>query len=55
MFYVKQKLVEAENKLVVIRGEGVTAKRVKEVNCMVTNGNQTLGGEHTVVYIAVEF
>lgn len=47
---------EADHRLVVTRGEGGggRAKWVKEVNCKVTNGNQTCGGEHAVVYGDVE-
>ena len=31
-----------------------TAKRVKGINCMVTDGNRTFGGEHPIVYTEVK-
>ena len=30
------------------------AKRVKGINCMVTDGNRTFGGEHPVAYTEVK-
>ena len=31
-----------------------TAKRVEGINCMVTDGNRTFGGEHPVAYTEVK-
>ena len=52
----KHKLIGADNKLVVTRGEGNwgESKTGQEGNCMVTDENQTFGGEHNVVYTYVE-
>ena len=48
----KTKLIDADNRMVVTRGTGGRGKikRVKEVKCMVTEGDQTSGGEHTTEY-----
>ena len=52
----KDQHIDTENRLVVTRGERGwgRAKWVKGVNSMVTDGNYTFGGEHTVVYTEVK-
>ena len=50
----KNKHEDTENRVVVTRGEGVVSGRVKGINCMVTDGNEIFGGEHTVEYTEVE-
>lgn len=56
MWYIKQKttnkLIDTENSMVVTRGESGWGKikRIKGIKYMMMKGDQTLGGEHTMVY-----
>ena len=47
---------DIENRIVVIRGEEAVGRVdwVKGINCMVTDGSSTSGGEYAVVFTEVE-
>lgn len=47
--------IDAENTALVMTGEGKWERMrwVKGVNCMVKDGNKTLGREHAVVYMDI--